>query len=158
MTPAQLRCALVADDREDEAQAGFRDAQEHWRAALAAHRLAPPDGGFGVRLAGLAAAARAEAAACREADAAGFEWPSHRASSSKPPWELQPGSGRRGPERLWRRFDAAVAELNRAATGIDLAEVAAAYEELAAAAEALAETVTTEDRASGLLPRARRSA
>ena len=48
-------------------------------------------------------AARAEALACRAAHDAGFEWPPHRAASSKPPWELQPGSGRRGPADLWRR-------------------------------------------------------
>jgi hypothetical protein len=55
-------------------------------------------------------------------------------------------------------FDAAVAELNRAATGTDLTEVAAAYDALAAAAGELALAVEGEDRASGLLPRARRSA
>lgn len=140
---------------EDSAQAAFRDAQERWRGALEAHRLASPNAGFSARLAGLAAAARAEAVACREADAAGFEWPPHRASSSKPPYELQPEGGRRGPEELWRHFDAAVAELNRAATGTDLLDVAGSYEDLAAAAAALADAVEREDRASGLSPRAR---
>ena len=139
----------------DRAQAAFRKAQEEWRSALAVHRLAPPDAGFSARLAGLAAAARAEGDACRVADQAGFEWPPHRASSSEPPYELQPGSGRRGPEELWRRFDGAVTELNRAATGTDLVAVAAVYEELAEAAGALAVAVEREDRASGLLARAR---
>jgi hypothetical protein len=143
---------------EDRAQRAFRDAQEEWRRALESHRLAPPDAGFGARLAGLASAAELEAAACREADAAGFEWPPHRASANKPPYELQPGTGRRGPEVLWLVFDAAVAELNRAATGTDLVEVATAYEVLAAAAGELASAVEGEDRASGLLSRARRSA
>ena len=142
---------------EQDAQSAFRDAQELWRGALEAHRLAPPDAGFGVRLSGLAAAARAEAEACRAADQAGFEWPPHRASSSTPPYELQPGSGRRGPEALWSRFDAAVSELNRAATGTDLLAVAMAYDELAEVAGELAVAVEREDRASGLVPRARRS-
>jgi hypothetical protein len=145
----------VTHDYDDAAQSAFRDAQERWRTALEAHRSAPPDAGFSGRLTRLAEAARAEAAACRAADAAGFEWPPHRASSSKPPWELQPGSGRRGPEELWRRFDGAVAELNRAATGTDLLEVARAYEDLTDAAQELADAVEREDRASGLLPRAR---
>ncbi len=98
--------------------------------------------------------------ACREAEAAGFEWPPHRASASKPPYELQPDSGRRGPEDLWRAFDGAVVELNRAATGTELLEVAAAYETLAGVAGELAAAVEREDRDSGLLPRgrARRSA
>ena len=148
----------MSDTGGDQAQAAFRKAQEEWRSALAAHRLAPPDAGFSGRLAGLADAARAEAEACRVADAAGFEWPPHRASSSAPPYELQPGSGRRGPEGLWRRFDGAVADLNRAATGTDLVAVAVAYEELAEVAGELAVAVEREDRASGLLPRARRSA
>ena len=143
---------------EDGAQRVFRDAQEAWRQALESHRLAPPDAGFGARLAGRAAAAELEAVACREADAAGFEWPPHRASANKPPYELQPGTGRRGPDEPWRVFDAAVAELNRAATGTELIEVATAYEALAAAARELASAVEREDRASGLLPRSRRSA
>jgi hypothetical protein len=138
-----------------DAQATFRDAQERWRDALAAHRLAPPDAGFSGRLSGLADAARVEANACRVADAAGFEWPPHRASSSAPPYELQLGSGRRGPAELWRRFDAVVSELNRAATGADLLAVAVAYEELAEVAGELAVAVEREDRASGVLPRAR---
>lgn len=145
---------------DDSAQAALRVAQERWRAALAAHRAAPPDAGFSARLAGLAEAARAEAAACRAADAAGYEWPPHRASSSKPPWELQAGSGRRGPKALWQRFDGAVVELNRVATGTDLLEVGRAYGELAEAAAELARAVEREDRASGLIApaRARRSA
>ncbi len=146
---------VAARIQDERAQAAFRAAQEEWRRALESHRLAPPDGGFSARLAALAAAAEAEAAACREADAAGFEWPPHRASANKPPHELQPGSGRRGPEELWRVFDAAVGELNRVATGTDLVEVADAYDALAAAATDLAAAVEGEDRTSGLLPRAR---
>jgi hypothetical protein len=145
----------MSDAGGAQAQAAFRKAQEEWRSALAVHRLAPPDAGFSARLAGLAAAARAEADACRLADRAGFEWPPHRASSSEPPYELQPGSGRRGPEELWRGFDGAVSELNRAATGTDLVAVAVAYEVLAEVAGELAVAVEREDRASGLLPRAR---
>ena len=62
-----------------------------------------------------------------------------------------PGPGRRGPEGcgVFRRGGG---ELNRAATGTDLVEVATAYEALAAAAGELASAVEAEDRASGLLP------
>jgi hypothetical protein len=145
----------VSNDREARAQAGFRAAQEQWRSALVAHRLAPPDAGFSGRLVALSAAAAAEGAACRQAEAAGFEWPPHRATSDRPPWELQPGSGRRGPAERWRAFDGAVAELNRAATGTDLLDVAAAYEILADVAGELAAAIEREDRAAGLLPRVR---
>ena len=155
-----MMASMAHRGHEEHAQKAFGAAQEAWRRALEAHRLAPPDGGFGARLSGLAAAAAAEAAACREADAAGFEWPPHRASANKPPYELQPGTGRRGPGELWRVFDAAVAELNRAATGTDLAEVATAYDALAAAAGELALAVEREDGASELVAgtRVRRSA
>jgi hypothetical protein len=146
---------VAARDQDESAQAAFRGAQDEWRRALESHRLAPPDAGFSNRLAALAAAAEADGAACREADAAGFEWPPHRASANKPPYELRPGTARRGPEELWRAFDASVAELNRVATGTDLLEVADAYGALAAAAADLAAAVEREDRASGLLPRAR---
>jgi len=145
----------MAADREVQAQAAFRAAQEQWRAALESHRLAPPDPGFSGRLRALAEAAAAEAAACREAEEAGFEWPPHRATASKPPYELQPGSGRRGPEELWLAFDGAVAELNRAATGTELLAVATAYEALAGFAGELAAAVEREDRERGLLPRER---
>ena len=158
--PAECDDPNVAKVSEDRAQAAFRDAQERWREALEAHRLAPPDAGFSARLAALADAARAEAEACRGAEAEGFEWPPHRAASSKPPYELQPGSGRRGPDELWARFDGAVAELDRAATGTDLLDVARAYDELANVAAELAVAVEEEDRVSGLLHgrRLRRSA
>jgi len=99
------------------AQTAFAQAQQHWRRAIEAHRAAPPDAGFSARLTALAQAALEEAQVCREADEAGFEWPPHRGANSEPPYELRPGSGRRGPDGLWRRFDLAVGELGRAATG-----------------------------------------
>ena len=117
-----------------------------WRGALEAHRLAPPDDGFAARLAGLSQAAAEQARACRDADAAGFDWTPHRAADSRPPYELQPGTGRRGPEDLWRRFDGAVDSLSAVATGRDILAVADAYEELASAAQELADAVGREDR------------
>jgi hypothetical protein len=146
---------LVDGDQEEKAQAAFGRAQQEWRAALEAHRLAPPDAGFSARLAALSQAASAEADACRAADAAGFAWPPHRAASSEPPYELQAGSGRRGPEELWRRFDAAAADLSRVAAGTDILAVADAYAELCKAAGELAEAVEREGKASGMLRRAR---
>jgi hypothetical protein len=145
----------MAHRDDDHVQATFSEAQGRWRAALEAHRMAPPDPGFSARLAALARAAREEAQACLDADAAGYDWPPHRAADSGPPYELRPGTGRRGPEALWRRFDAAVAQLSRVATGTDLTAVGDAYGNLADAASELAHAVEDDDRASGLLPRAR---
>lgn len=113
--------------------------------------LAPPDAGFSARLAALAAAATQRAAACEAASAEGFEWPPAR-GGARPPYELQPGSARRGAPELWERFDEAVAELDRVSEGRSLRAVARAYAELGDVADQLARAVEHEDRASGLLP------
>jgi hypothetical protein len=128
----------------------FAEARAAWRAALQDHALAPPDAGFSARLAGLAAAARQRAEACDAAYRDGFEWPAAR-GGAKPPYELQPGTGRRGPEELWARFDEAVAELDRVSEGRSLRAVGRAYAELADVTSELAKAVEREDRASGLL-------
>ncbi len=135
---------------EDSEQA-FGEAREAWRAALREHVLAPPDAGFSPRLAALAAAARRRAEACEAAYRDGFEWPPAK-GGAKPPYELQPGTGRRGPTELWERFDEAVAELDRVSEGRSLRAVARAYVELAEVASELAAAVERDDRASGLLP------
>jgi hypothetical protein len=140
--------ASMAKHSEDPALAGFGRAQEMWGEALAAHRLAPPDSGFSDRLAGLAAAASAEATALRAAHEAGYGWPPHKASSGQPPYELRPGTGRRGPAELWEAFDRVVAELNRTVAGSDLAVVAETFEAIAQVAGALAEAVAQEDSAN----------
>lgn len=135
----------------------FEEARAAWRVALRGHVLAPPDAGFSARLATLAAAARQRAEACETAYRDGFEWPPAR-GGAKPPYELQPGTGRRGPEDVWQRFDEAVAELDRVSEGRSLRAVGRAYAELADVASQLAEAIETSDRASGLLaaPRRRR--
>ena len=75
-----------------------------------------------------------------------------RKGGAKPPYELQPGGGRRGPVDLWERFDETVAELDRVSEGRSLRAVARAYVELAEVASGLAAAVERQDRASGLLP------
>ncbi|MFZ0381982.1 MAG: hypothetical protein WAL38_29410 [Solirubrobacteraceae bacterium] len=133
----------------------FEEARTAWRAALRGHVLAPPDAGFSARLATLAASARQRADACDAAYRNGFEWPPAR-GGAKPPYELQPGTGRRGPEDLWQRFDEAVAELDRVSEGRSLRAVGRAYTELADVASQLAGAIETADRESGLLAEARR--
>lgn len=134
-----------------DSEQAFTDARAAWRTALRGHALAPPDAGFSARLGELGAAARGRAEACEAAHRDGFEWPPARGGAS-PPYELRPGTGRRGPEMLWARFDEAVAELDRVGEGRSLRAVAHAYTELAEAAAALAGAVEREDRGSGLLP------
>jgi hypothetical protein len=131
---------------EERVLGDFRAALDKWRGALESHRMAPPDENFAARLGALADAAAEQARACRDADAAGYDWTPHRAADSRPPYELQPGTGRRGPVELWRRFDGAVASLSAVATGRDILAVADAYDELAEVAAQLADAVSQEDR------------
>jgi hypothetical protein len=130
-----------------------REAGSGWAEAMRAHKLAPPDADFASRLGALAQAAESEQTAWEHAHAAGLLWrPVPGAEDAEPPYELRPGSGRRGPAELWDRFDGAVAELNHAITGSDAAQVADAFGALAGEASALAVAVAEEDlvaRASG---------
>ena len=67
---------------------------------MQAHKLAPPDAGFAPRLRALAEAAASEQVAWEHAHAAGLLWrPVPGAESAEPPYELRPGTGRRGPGR-----------------------------------------------------------
>ena len=130
----------------------IREASSAWADAMRAHKLAPPDAGFGARLRTLANAAETERATWAEAHAAGLLWrPVPGAEHAEPPYELRPGTGRRGPEELWARFDAAVDRLNHAIAGTSAADVAEAFGEIAAAATALADAVA-EEGATGTEP------
>jgi hypothetical protein len=134
------------DRQRAQIMRAVRQAGNGWAEAMRAHKLAPPDAGFAARLGALAEAAGREQVAWEHAHAAGLMWrPIPGAESAEPPYELRPGTGRRGPAELWTRFDASVAGLNRAITGSDAAEVADAFGELAEAAGALAEAVARED-------------
>jgi hypothetical protein len=127
-----------------------RQAGNDWAEAMRAHKLAPPDSGFAARLGALAEAAGREQVAWEHAHAAGLMWrPIPGAENAEPPYELRPGTGRRGPAELWTRFDASVAGLNRAITGSDAAQVADGFGGLSEAAMALAEAVAREDEAAG---------
>src|ERR1700738_2545595 len=127
-----------------------REAGSGWAEAMRSHKLAPPDSGFSSRLRTLAEAAENEQVAWEHAHAAGLLWrPVPGAESAEPPYELRPGTGRRGPTNLWERFDAAVANLNRAIADSDAAEVADAFGEIAQAAGGLADAVSQDDASRG---------
>ena len=126
-----------------------RQASDGWAAAMRAHKLAPPDAGFAQRLQRLATAAENEQIAWEHAHAAGLMWrPVPGAEQAAPPYELRPGTGRRGPADTWEHFDSAVAALNRAITGSSAADVADAFGELAEIAGELADAVAREDAGS----------
>ena len=107
-------------------------ADLRWGEALEATVEAPPDLGFAQRVRAIAKAAEQEAAALRHADAVGLAHRPHPgARNMQLSHELRPGArSRRGPEDLWARFDAAVAELGEALEGVALSAIARAFGEL----------------------------
>lgn len=147
------------DRQRAQIMRAVRHASDGWAEAMRAHKLAPPDAGFSQRLRNLAEAAGDEQDAWEHAHGAGLLWrPVPGAENAEPPYELRPGTGRRGPAPLWERFDAAVRTLNRAITGSSAATVADAFGEFAAAAAALADALGSEDdaaQAQSLASRAR---
>lgn len=132
-----------------------REAGEQWAGAMRAHKLAPPDPAFAGRIRQLADAAARERVAWEQAHAAGLMWrPVPGAETAQPPYELRPGTGRRGPDELWSRFDQAVGDLNRAITGSNASAVAGAFGELSSAALTLAGAIERQDRAAATESRA----
>jgi hypothetical protein len=142
----------VSDDLSPERaqiMRAVRHASNEWAEAMRAHKLAPPDAGFALRLRSLADAAEREQVTWEHAHAAGLLWrPIAGAENAQPPYELRPGTGRRGPAGLWESFDAAVAGLNRAIAGTNAADVADAFGAVAETAGALADAVAAEDERS----------
>ena len=134
-----------------------RQASDGWAEAMRAHKLAPPDAGFAQRLRDLADAAVNEQVAWEHAHAAGLLWrPVPGAEHAAPPYELRPGTGRRGPAALWERFDRTVASLNRAITGSSAAGVADAFGDLAEVAAELADAIALQDESAEPAPAATR--
>jgi hypothetical protein len=147
------------DRQRAQIMRAVRQAGNDWAEAMRAHKLAPPDAGFAGRLRSLSEAAGNEQVAWEHAHAAGLLWrPIPGAEQAEPPYELRPGTGRRGPEELWVRFDESVAALNRAITGSNAAVVADAFSDLSEAAAALAETIASEDEAAGARTQSRTAA
>jgi hypothetical protein len=139
--PSEGRHADVAPAKDD-AWSTVRSAQEAWVGAMRTHELAPPDAGFRDRLRNLAEAASAMRDAHAQALEAGLAWrPIEGSDDARPPYELRRGTGRRGPEELWTRFDEAVAQLNAAGAGDNLADVVASYAAVSEAARALADAL-----------------
>jgi len=109
---------------------------------MRAHGQAPPDPGFRDRLRSLADAAAEMRNAHVRALEAGLAWrPIADSERARPPYELRPGTGRRGPAELWARFDAAVQRLNQAGASDNLADVVDAYAAVARAASELADAL-----------------
>jgi hypothetical protein len=116
---------------------------------MRAHEQAPPDPAFRDRLRALADAAATMRDAHARALDAGLAWrPIADSERARPPYELRPATGRRGPQELWTRFDAAVHQLNQAGAGDNLVDagdnlvdVVDAYAAVAQAASELAEAL-----------------
>jgi hypothetical protein len=138
----EQRLEVGATTAKDEARDAVRDAQSAWAGAMRTHELAPPDAEFRRRLRVVSDAATAMRDSHARALEAGLAWrPVKSSRQARPPYELRPGTGRRGPEHLWARFDEAVDQLNQAGAGDSLAEVVAGYVAVSDAAGALADAL-----------------
>jgi hypothetical protein len=136
------RAGATAEGAKDHAWTSVNDARASWSGAMRAHEQAPPDAGFRDRLRALADASAAMRDSHARALRAGLAWrPITDSERARPPYELRPGTGRRGPSELWTRFDAAVKQLNRAGAGDNLADVVDAYAAVARAASELADAL-----------------
>jgi hypothetical protein len=137
------RPGTPAGGAKEHAWTSVTEARASWSGAMRAHEQAPPDPGFRARLRALADAAAAMRDAHARALDAGLAWrPVADSERARPPYELRPGTGRRGPAQLWTRFDAAVQQLNRAGAD-NLADVVNAYAAVANAASELADALQT---------------
>ncbi len=117
-------------------------AERSWHAALKKHRLAPPDAGYPQRLDDLADACAEQRDAYAYAAETGLSWdPLLAADITKPPYELQPISGRRGDPKLWQQFDLASDRHAKALQGTSLAAIGEAFGEISQAARAIARDV-----------------
>jgi hypothetical protein len=130
----------------DRALTELRAAESRWNSALRQHRLAPPDDGFSRRLRDFADACEQQQAAYSSAAQAGLGWdPLPPASARRPPHELLPDSGRRGPAELWAQFDDTIDQLNAALQGVSLQAIARVFGELSEIARQLSVAVAGED-------------
>jgi len=136
------RAEAPAEGAKEHAWTSVNDARAAWSGAMRAHEQAPPDPGFRDRLRALANAADAMRDAHARALDAGLAWrPVADSERARPPYELRPGTGRRGPAELWARFDAAVHRLNQAGASDNLSDVVDAYAAVAQAADELADAL-----------------
>ena len=136
------RAGTPAEGAKEHAWTSVTEARASWSGAMRAHEQAPPDPGFRDRLRALAKAAASMRDAHARALQAGLAWrPIADSERARPPYELRPGTGRRGPRELWTRFDTAVQRLNQAGAGSNLGDVVAAYAAVAQAASELADAL-----------------
>jgi hypothetical protein len=136
------QAGTTATGAKEHAWTSVNDARASWSGAMRAHEQAPPDPGFRDRLRALAEAAAAMRDAHARALQAGLAWrPIADSERARPPYELRPGTGRRGPAELWTRFDAAVYQLNEAGAADNLADIVDAYAAVAQAASELADAL-----------------
>ena len=101
----------MVDTTENAAQQAFHDAQQLWRGALEAHRVAPPDAGFSARFRGLRLrrGRRLRLAGWRTVRGLGGRRIGRRRARRRMSCSLVRAGVVLG--ELWRRFDAAVSEL-----------------------------------------------
>jgi hypothetical protein len=130
------------EERHESIRAVIHQATIAWARATQGHVLAPPDDEFARRMQQLAFAAAEQEIVWRQAHELGLKWrPLKPSASMAPPYELRPGSGRRGPADLWGTFDSAVTAMNEAIVHDDAADVADAFGAVTLASSAIARSL-----------------
>ena len=128
MSPARELPAMAS---KEMVRANVRAADEHWEAAI---RSFDP---YDARIRDLAVAAAEQARVLRFSEAANGRW-RPREDGLSLGRHLMPGADRPGTPALWAEFDDCQRKLDSAARGDDILRVADAYQQLSAAAEAIA--------------------
>jgi excisionase family DNA binding protein len=122
--------------------------ETEWRNALRASALAPPDGGFVVRILQVAqAAARKAAALANLGDEEPGPWWQRQSGlpSGSLSYELRPGGSRPGPTALWARFDATVEQVGRAMEEHSVPAEQLALEQLSLVLHEIADALLAND-------------
>jgi len=154
--PPQLSPHWSDEAREHVTAKGWLGvAESEWQAALRSSEMAPPDAWFAFRIRQLADAAARKAAAlglvATEADAELVPQPAARGVPLS--YELRPGGNRPGPTTLWKRFDAAVAQVGKALAGSEVAALQRAMEKLSIVMHELADALERSANTQPLRPR-----
>ena len=135
MTPARQLPALGS---KDQVTAHVRAADEHWEAVI---RSFDP---YSVRLRDLAVAAIEQSRALQFTELSNGRWKAREDGLSLGR-QLMPGADRPGTPALWAEFDDCQRQLDSAARGDQIRQVWSAYEQLAAAAEAVADGLADDE-------------
>ena len=103
------RAGTSAQGDKEHAWTSVNEARASWSGAMRAHEQAPPESRLSRSTTNTCRRGCRDARRSRPSPSEEGSAGAHRRLRTRaPPYELRPGTGRRGPTKLWARFDAAV--------------------------------------------------